>query len=67
MKKKPGKGIEQWLRDYFDLREELDTVIQQKIDCVKKSKFEFAAAFRDKERKLWRRYKGLCAKIKANL
>ena len=67
MAHKRGKGIEQWLRDYFTLREELDTVVQRKIDCVKGQKFEFAAAFRDKEKKLLRRYKSLCVKIKANL
>jgi|HubBroStandDraft_3_1064219.scaffolds.fasta_scaffold49176_2 hypothetical protein len=64
---KRGKGIEDWLRDYYLLREELDQVTRRKIDCVKENQFEFAIAFRDKEKKLLRRYKALCVKIKANL
>lgn len=66
-KKKRWKGIEEWLRDYYFLREELDDIIQRKIECVGNQKFEFAAALRDKEKKLLRKYKSLCAKIKANL
>lgn len=66
-KRKRGKGIDGWLRDYYFLREEIDTVVQRKIACVKSQKFEFAAAFRDKQKKLLRRYKGLCVRIKANL
>jgi protein-arginine kinase activator protein McsA len=63
----PQNGIGKWLIEYFRIREQIDEVQARKIDCVKKNKFEFAAAFRDKEKLLWRKYKSLHAKITANI
>jgi protein-arginine kinase activator protein McsA len=63
----PKNGIGKWLIEYFRIREQIDEVQARKIACVKKNKFEFAAAFRDKEKLLWRKYKNLRAKIVSNI